>query len=181
MTSCTFTSSIDLALIYNLSSYAVITNDAFIPDISSNWLAALAPPIVGLSRPVPSNTVTQTRSYTPPTYLLQKLWPYILTSLRAFLTLVTSAPCLLKNAAASNVRGPDLLIKTICIYRYSSIQSTAQARSLTHHLPYCIISVTTRMPMKHTDLHMKAQHLLSYHLSVCDDQIRLPFYTYQEV
>ena len=42
ITSCTFTSSMDLALIYNLSSYCVITNEAFIPDISRSWFAAFA-------------------------------------------------------------------------------------------------------------------------------------------
>ena len=69
---------------------------------------------------------------------------YSFISLRSiFLTLVTSAPCLLKNAAASNVRGPDLLLKpsvSIDIPAYKA--SASNARSLIPSSTYCIISVT---------------------------------------
>ena len=135
----------DLALIYNLSSYCVITNEAFIPDISRSWFAAFAPPIVGLSRPSPSNTVIANADlYTSDLLTAEAIALYSFISfLSIFLTLVTSAPCRLKNAAASNVRGPDLLLNpsvSIDIPAYSA--SASNALSLIPSSTYCIISVT---------------------------------------
>ena len=53
-----------------------------------------------------------------------------------------SAPCLLKNAAASNVLGPDLLLKpsvSIEIPAYKA--SASNALIFTPSSTYCIISV----------------------------------------
>ena len=98
--------------------------------MSSSWFAALAPPIVGLSTPSPSNTVMANASlYTVALLTACATALYSAISVRSiFLTLVTSAPCLLRNAAASNVLGPDLLLNpfvSILIPAYSASASNA--------------------------------------------------------
>ena len=113
--------------------------------MSRSWFAAFAPPIVGLSSPAPSNIVMANASlYTSALLTADAIALYSSISfLSIFLTRVTSAPCLLKNAAASNVRGPDLLLKpsvSIDIPAYSA--SASNAFNLIPSSTYCIISVT---------------------------------------